>query len=475
MTPTVATYFSALPEPAGPPGVLDGPVATVRARTSRDLLAAVPYLLGYRPRESLVVVCVGAHGTVELVVRVALDDLYPAGAVVDRAHDPVGRLVAALRRTSATDLLVAVHTAREPSSLRPRVEPVLAVLEQVADVEPWLVAPHGYRGLDCDDAACCPPEGHPPADLEHRAVNAALVVAGCAVADSPEDAYRIRPAPESCRARAARAATRAERAARAHEVEHGVERGAERGVERGVERGAGSGAEADVSGGEAGRARRRTAGYDLWRELVRHAAREAAAGPPGAAVLPPARLGRLAAALGDVVVRDAVLLSLVPGGEDVARRTASARPDPGSSDPGSPDPGSPELVGAGPAASAPGARTSPEGQPGRGTEERATDDGVEAATARAVARVVDPRVGVVPDPAVATAATLVLEQVVAHVPRRRQAPALTLLAFLAWWQGDGGRAAHRLEEAASADTGYRLAALLGAVVDAGVPPGWVRS
>lgn len=466
MTPTVATYFSARPEPTAPPGAVD--IATVRACSSRDLLAAVPYLLGYRPRESLVVVCVGARGTVELVVRVALDDLHPAGAVRDRACDPVGRLVAALRRTSATDLLVAVHTAREPSRFRPRVEPVLAVLERVADVEPWLVTPRGYRGLDCDDAACCPPEGHPPTDLEHRAVNAALVVAGCAVADSPEDAYRIRPAPEPCRARAARAATRAERAGRAHEVEraagHGAGRaagdGAGRDAGRAVERGRERGGEPDVAGGAAGRARRRTAGYDLWCELVRHAAREADAGPPGAAVLPPARLGRLAVALGDVAVRDAVLLSLVPGGEDVARRTASARPGPGSPVP---------------ASSARGAHPSPDGPPGPGAGEDAADGGVEAATARAVARVVDPRVAVVPDPAVARSATLVLEQVVAHVPRRRHAPALTLLAFLAWWQGDGGRAAHRLQEATSADTGYRLAALLGAVLDAGVPPGWVRS
>ncbi|WP_166848409.1 DUF4192 family protein [Isoptericola sp. BMS4] len=456
MTPTVATYFSARPDPTGPSDAVDGAVATVRARSSRDLLAAVPYLLGYRPRESLVVVCVGARGTVDLVVRVALDDLHLAGAVRDRASDPVGRLVAALHRTSATDLLIAVHTAREPSTFRPRVEPVLAALERVADVEPWLVSPHGYRGLDCDDAACCPPEGHPPTDLEHRAVNAALVVAGCAVADSPEDAYRIRPAPEPCRARAARAATRAERAGRAHDVERDAEPGAGRDAECGAERGGAP----DVAGGAAARARRRTAGYDLWCELVRHAAREADAGPPGAAALPPARLGRLAVALGDLAVRDAVLLSLVPGGEDVARRTASARPGPGSRVP---------------ASSARGAHPSPDGPPGPGAGEDAADGGVEAATARAVARVVDPRVAVVPDPAVARSATLVLEQVVAHVPRRRHAPALTLLAFLAWWQGDGGRAAHRLQEATSADTGYRLAALLGAVLDAGVPPGWVRS
>ena len=97
-------------------------------------------------------------------------------------------------------------------------------------------------------------------------------------------------------------------------------------------------------------------------------------------------------------MRDAVLLSLVPGGADVADLTAG------------------------------------------GTEDEAA---VEVATARAIARVVDPRVGVPPDRATADAARLVLEQVVGAVPRRWHAAPLALLGFLAWWRGDGWLASRR--------------------------------
>uniref|UniRef100_UPI0014961882 DUF4192 family protein n=1 Tax=Cellulosimicrobium cellulans TaxID=1710 RepID=UPI0014961882 len=100
---------------------------------------------------------------------------------------------------------------------------------------------------------------------------------------------------------------------------------------------------------------------------------------------------------------------------------------------------------------------------------------VDAGTGTAIARLVDPSAGVAPDPAVTGPARRALEAVVAHAAHGRAAPALTLLALLAWWHGDGGRAAERLREALVHDPAYRLALLLSSAVDAGVPPGWVRA
>jgi hypothetical protein len=69
----------------------------------------------------------------------------------------------------------------------------------------------------------------------------------------------------------------------------------------------------------------------------------------------------------------------------------------------------------------------------------------------------------------------VLEQLAAHGRRGDQAPALTLLAMLAWWSGSGARAAMLVERALQHDEGYRLAALYAQAITAGLPPGWARS
>jgi hypothetical protein len=214
-------------------------------------------------------------------------------------------------------------------------------------------------------------------------VRARLVVDGWSPAPSRDALYRLGRAPDAARGLAGKAARRWERGSAADDP-----------------------------------AARRGAAYDAWVGAVR----------AGADALGPAALGRLAAALADVPVRDAVLLWCVPGHEEAARRTA--RGDAGAD--------------------------------------------LEGATAAAIASVVDGGRAVAPDAQRSAAAAAVLEAVAAHAPRRLAAPALTLLAFLAWWSGDGGRAGYRLDAALAAEPGYRLARLLDAALRAGLPPGWLR-
>ena len=78
-------------------------------------------------------------------------------------------------------------------------------------------------------------------------------------------------------------------------------------------------------------------------------------------------------------------------------------------------------------------------------------------------------------PARQAACVRVLEQVVAHGRRDHQAPALTLLALLAWWAGEGARANLLLERALHDDPQHTLALLLAQAVTAGVAPGWVEA
>ena len=183
----------------------------------------------------------------------------------------------------------------------------------------------------------------------------------------------------------------------------------------------------DVSADDAGTAREwRRRSFAAWVEAVGKARR--------GADLPAALLGRLAAGLEDRHVRDGVLLALVPGYEALAATTAQGGP--------------------------------------RDPARLAEDD---ASTSRAIAAVVDPEDPQRPDRERVRAATTVLEAVVAHATRERTPAPLTLLAFLAWWSGEGSTAMFRASEALSADPSHRLARLLLAALQAGLPPGWVRS
>ena len=47
--------------------------------------------------------------------------------------------------------------------------------------------------------------------------------------------------------------------------------------------------------------------------------------------------------------------------------------------------------------------------------------------------------------------------------------------MLAWWRGDGARAAILLERAVDDDGGYSLALLLTDALRHGVPPGWAHA
>jgi hypothetical protein len=176
----------------------------------------------------------------------------------------------------------------------------------------------------------------------------------------------------------------------------------------------------------------RREGLALWRAAFESAARAAdddgavpARFGPSIWVPPvPASVGRLLAALEDALVRDAVMLGFAPGADQVA-----------------------DLLVAGDA----------------------------AGVGDALRVIIDPVHGRQPDQRRTAAARAVLEHLVAHVGREGHAPALTLLAVLAWWEGDGARAGVLTDLALAADPDHRLAVLLDQALRSGMPPGWVRA
>ena len=368
---------------------------TVRVSEPRELLALVPHRLGFRPRDSAVAVSLRPpRGEVGLVVRVDLPDL------AHREHGPAlaRRLLSYLGRDDAARGVLVVYTDHDP-----RAEeggPAHRAAEHFRDaaeaslgeVPVWVVTSTGYLSLSWA-LTYCPAGGRPLRDLDSTQVGARLVLAGSAVADSREEIARIRPAAGERR----RAVARARRRWEARRLEA-------------------------LADGAPAVAAWRGASIGAWRTLVDRVS----AGDGSGARMP---WGRVEAGLADRRVRDAVLVTLVPGTADLAER--SVRQATSAAD-------------------------------------------IEAALGAAMARIIDPARAVVPPEPATAVHEAALEGVVAHGRSGVQAPALTLLALLAWWRGDGARALILLDGALGAEPGYRLAALIDDALAAGIPPGWVR-
>lgn len=375
---------------------------TIRTREPRELLALIPYQLGFRPRESAVVVSIRSHRSrVGLVARVDLE------ALADPEHGPLlaRSLVRHLVQDGARSVVLVLYS--ELDLRRSDAAVARAAHGHVADAadhllgEPstWVVGPAGWYGLGCADDACCPPAGRPLEDLDGAAVSAEMVLRGASVATRREDLAELGRAGARDRRSARRAAARRTARRRAADDPAALHRW-------------------------------RQDALDTWRTTltdVRAAAEEGADGsgaPTADGVLPPPPvLGHLRAGLEDVLVRDAVLLLLVPGTGHLPDRLVAG------------DVG--DEVGA------------------------------------ALQRVVDPACGVPPQEATVRAAEHLLRAVGAHVPGHPAVP--TVLAVLAWWKGDGARAGVLLERALEEDPTYRLAVLVQEALGHGMPPGWLAA
>ncbi|GII98022.1 hypothetical protein Slu03_04000 [Sediminihabitans luteus] len=375
----------------------------LRADSPAELLAYVPFRLGFRPAASVVLVSVRGR-TVGLVARADTAD------VLGRTP-AVRTLVDGLHRDGAASALLVVYADAPLGHARALAARVLARVRagsrglEVADA--WVVTPSVYACVECP--GCCPDGGRPVRDLEATRVAARLVLAGEAPAPTREAAYRVPAArPESV--------TSARRA---------CERFRARGERAG-----------DVTGAQ--HLAWRVEGFAAWQRALAAVGGEVAAPGVGSAqdaaarsapAVPAVVLGRVAGALTCVAVRDAVLLTLVPGGGRTAQSTVRADDAPA----------------------------------------------VTRGTADAIAAIVDAERGVHPDASITGPAREVLEAVLAHSRGPVRAAPATLLGLLAWWHGDGGLARERLGTALDADPSYRLARLLESALAAGLPPGWVRA
>ena len=158
---------------------------TISLRSAADMLAAIPYLLGFHPTDSIVVLGLRA-ASVAFEARLDLPDVTDA---VPFAR----RLAAIVARQHITRALLAgygTETAITPVIRATRTE----LTRRRIDVPEAVRATDGrYFSYTCHDPACCDPTGT-PYDVSSTVVAATATVAGLTVVGSREDvAARLDP------------------------------------------------------------------------------------------------------------------------------------------------------------------------------------------------------------------------------------------------------------------------------------------
>ncbi len=365
--------------PSAPP-----PSPVLKVREPRDLVALVPYRLGFVPRRSLALLSLrGPRARVGLVLRVDLPGRGDARVLCEQV---VGYL-----RQDGADRAVAVVYDEGPGPFDELVDTLRSCLDDrsVELMDGWHVGPHRFRSLTCADARCCPPAGWPVSELQGSRVSAEMVGLGMGVAPGREhllpDLGPVLPDALAAVAQAIAAAV------------------------------------PDRDGD----ADWRLEGLRAWRTILGSFLDGPPTTPTGPLETRRRRqlVGDVLARLADPWVRDAVLLTAVPGAGDAPESLAAGGPD------------------------------------GR--------------THRLLDGVFGPGEASVPDPELLTSARAALVELVRHSPGDHRAAPLAAMAWAAWWEGDGARAGELADLALAAAPGNRLAHLVDRAVRSGTAPAWV--
>lgn len=386
----------------------------ISLRSPADVVAVLPYQLGYHPDDSLVLVALRERA----VLFVGRIDLPPHEAV-EEAADVL--LPPVLREGPDAVLLVAYETRTGDG--RPLLDVVrhrlrragLQVLDRV------VVRGGRWFGIDCA-GPCCPVAGLPlpaPADSPGVSEFVGLGVSPLASRAMLADLVGADPdrTPAVAEALAARSGDPDPRSLLA----------------------------------------RRFAALSLWAVVLglRGPSGDDRLSPTG---LRPDQVAVLVESLRDVALRDALVAWLCPGSlpadclsDDLADAVRTCLPTSGWD--GRQVPAAADEGGAGP--------------------DRGLDGGLDGAPDSGLDRGPDSGLDGGPDGGrvlVARRFLARLQDLVRAVPDEHAPPMLTVVANLAWWLGDGALARTCLERALESDPDYRLALLLEHMVDLGIRP-----
>lgn len=341
---------------------------TQRIKSPGQLLAALPVVIGATPHESLVLAGISGRGYLAPVARIDLAACTSRESARAVARECTGLMA---RAGAHSIVLVAFSEAQIADAALGWVRDGLQGSFDVTDT--WVVAHGRYRSPDCTDLACCPRAG--------RALPPAPSIAGRGRGRVGMDVAAheaLPPVPRALRKPARDAFRRAEAAA------------------------------------DAGTAPWRRKMLETWRTVLSAAA--------GGEVPRSAAIGRLAAGMADLYVRDALVIDLVPGEQETADRLCEG-----------------------------------------------DDSGVRDALARLIGAEHPAH-----PPLHALTTTVEVAERIAWVCPEAAAPAYALIAIAQWWCGDLEAAGAAVATSLAAEPGYRLAGLIAAALEVDMPPGWLR-
>jgi hypothetical protein len=139
-----------------------------------DLLAAIPFLIGYHPEDSLVVVSI-KDNAVGMAMRID----YP----VDIPQGAYDLLASHLQRDSATGALLVAYVPAGRSDGEVVLTDASSALTRIgiATDESLLIQGGRYRSVLCQDQSCCPAEGSLIPAIDGSRIAVEHVVAGRAM------------------------------------------------------------------------------------------------------------------------------------------------------------------------------------------------------------------------------------------------------------------------------------------------------
>lgn len=371
-----------------------------------DLLGYLPHHLGFQPENSVVALSVrGPRPHIGLTMRIDIADLLDA----DTHASPREQLRPHLEDDGATAAILIMYSNENPatSSSKSRGKPtgtqlrkiVATLCESFDEKLPlngfWIVTSEHYfevRNVTGSGAVLFefppPDEWNEAAELSTSRAAVTAIYGGSTVAPTRDSLGEIPRAAQKQRDRAQRAALR-----------WMARRDTDVGIAWKLE------------------------SWQIWQDAIEEQLRALQGAEGAEGVTDPRVIGRLQASLEDLQIRDAVLISNIPGIGDLPTRSIASDAR--------------EEVG------------------------------------RSVDLILDPEVAVAPG-IEAQAITELLHKIWGHCARTRVTPTLTLLAWASWWRGDGARASVLIDQALYFDPAYNMARLILRMVELGMPPGWVK-
>jgi len=133
----------------------------LKLKDPNELLAVIPYLLGFHPTRSLVLVCL-SNNRIGLTQRLDLPRR-------EDAHDIASALMPSLTAENPDGVILIGFEDRDGESLQALESLTAALQSRATKIHDRIVVRDGrWRSLDCHNPSCCPPEGSPvpePADV----------------------------------------------------------------------------------------------------------------------------------------------------------------------------------------------------------------------------------------------------------------------------------------------------------------------